>query len=365
MAGWDGWLQAWPATRPARFSRSVTADAAVQPVDPDHVVAQQFAFRAGPEIQLVDLVARAHEVEHGKIGAEDHLVLAEGVDVVDELLGPVLRAVGVGADVDVLVLPRHRDHLPRPRDADVDADQFQLREIAGHRVERDGLADAAAAVVLRVDHGLAHLHLDGHAEFHALGVEGVVLRVVGGQLEPVRIEVGADEAELFHRPLQLAHAVHAGVGIDADQAGEMPGILLDGAGDDLRRHVIAARQAGAAGLRRHQEGVADAGLAHALDHLRQRESAHETALGFHLADEEVRTPVRAHRQRFLGPDVHDGVDGPVFVGHGSSLWLPLLIRYSNCSTGVAPEGLRPVGAATACDPRRHGNPQNLIRLVPA
>src|SRR6056297_2510908 len=138
--------------RPARFSLSVTARAAVlatvHPVDPDDVVAQQLALRAGPEIEIVDLLTRAREVEHGEVGAENDLVLAEGADVVHELLRPVFRTVSVRADVDVLVFPRPGDHLPGPGDADVDADQLQLREIAGHGVQRDRLADAAAAIVL-------------------------------------------------------------------------------------------------------------------------------------------------------------------------------------------------------------------------
>ena len=89
----------------------------------------------------------------------------------------------------------------------MDADELELGEIAGDGVERRRLADADGAVIRRVDHRLSDLHLDRHAELRALGVERVVLPVVGRQLEPVRVEVRADEAELHHRVFELAHAV--------------------------------------------------------------------------------------------------------------------------------------------------------------
>src|SRR5919106_2676033 len=93
-------------------------------VDAKRVIAQELALGFLAQAERLDLLARAREVEHRKIGAEDDLVLAIGVDVLHERGGPVFRAVGVAADVDVGVLPRHGDHLVGPRDADVDADEL-------------------------------------------------------------------------------------------------------------------------------------------------------------------------------------------------------------------------------------------------
>src|SRR4030081_3193551 len=56
------------------------------------------------EVQVADLIHRLLEIEHRKIGAEHHLILAEGVDVVDQALRPVLRRMRIGSDVDVGML---------------------------------------------------------------------------------------------------------------------------------------------------------------------------------------------------------------------------------------------------------------------
>src|SRR5688572_13363492 len=106
-------------------------------VDAQRVVAQQLALGLVAQAERLELVARTAEIEYRVVGAEDHLVLPVGVDVLHEARRPVLRAVRITADVHVRVFPGHGDHLVGPGDADVDADEPQLREVARHRVERD------------------------------------------------------------------------------------------------------------------------------------------------------------------------------------------------------------------------------------
>ena len=56
-------------SRPARVLRR-------QAVDPQHVVAHQFATHLGLEAEFVDVLYGALERQHREVGAEDHLVLA-------------------------------------------------------------------------------------------------------------------------------------------------------------------------------------------------------------------------------------------------------------------------------------------------
>ena len=99
----------------------------LQSVNPQHVVTEKFPPHLRLEAVIGDLLHGAAEIDHRKIGAEDHLVLAPGVDEAHEALRPIARAVRVRADEDIGMLPRHGDHLVVPRNADVDADQLQAR----------------------------------------------------------------------------------------------------------------------------------------------------------------------------------------------------------------------------------------------
>ena len=244
----------------------------------------------------------------------------------------------VAADVDVGVFPGHRDHLVVPGYADVDADQLQFGEIAGHRIEGDRPADAAAGEVSGIDHRLADLHLDRNAEFAALGIEGIDLGVIRREFEPVRIEVRADEAEIFHRVLEFAHAFHAGVGIDAGQAVKALGILRHRTGDDLVGHVVTARQAGAPRAGGNQEGPFDVCLVELLDHLLEAHALRDHALvGIHLAGEEIRAPLGPRGECLVGPDVHDRVDGLVIMCFHAGYCRSAFRRDQRCAIGSAPQ----------------------------
>ena len=173
----------------------------------------------------------------------------------------------------------------------MNADDAQFGEVAGDRIERDWLADAAAAMLLRIDHGLPDLHLYRDVEFDALGVEGVILRMIGRQFEPVRIQVCADKTEILHCIFEFAYTIHAHERVNADQSGEMFRMRLHGIGDYLGGHVITAGQAGASRFRGDQEAMIDTGRCHALDHFFERQACHQAVLGLHLADEEIIAPV--------------------------------------------------------------------------
>ncbi len=175
--------------------------------------------------------------------------------------------MGIAADVDVRVLPRHGDHLVGPGDADMDADQLELREVAGHRVERYRPADAAQPLLGRVDERLADLHLHRDVELDALRIEGIPARVVRGELEPVRVHMGADEAVIAHRALERAHAGHPLGRIQAGQTRETPGMASHHFVHALVGQVPAAGQSEASGLRGDEEGALDARLVHQRQHL--------------------------------------------------------------------------------------------------
>ena len=81
-----------------------------------------------------------------------------------------------------------------PGNSDVNADQPQLGEVAGDSIKRDRPADAARAMLGRIDHRLADLQLIGDVELHAFGVEWIILGVIRREVEPVRIAMGADES---------------------------------------------------------------------------------------------------------------------------------------------------------------------------
>ena len=186
---------------------------------------------------------------------------------------------------------------------------FKLGEVAGDDVERDRPRHAARAVLGRVDHRLADLELIGHAKLHAFGVERIVFGMVGCQVEPVRIAMGADEAVVADRALKFAHAAHAHERIDADQAVEAVRMLRHRIGDQPVRQVIAARQAGPAGFVRGKEAVADAGCVHAGDQFGERQAAHQRLVHLHLADEEAWAPARPAGERLRRPKIDHGIYG--------------------------------------------------------
>ncbi len=191
----------------------------------------------------------------------------------------------------------------------MDADQDQLGEIAGHVVQSDRPAHAAARIIGGIDHRLADLQLDRHAQLDAFGVERIIARVVGRQLEPMRIGMCTDKAHVLDRALQRPHPVHAFGGIDASQAVKALGILLHRALDQFIRQMIAGGMADRPVLGRDQEGALDAGGIHAPQHLLQRHAVHGGVVHLHLALIErlaVLGPVFAH---FFGEDVGDDVDG--------------------------------------------------------
>ena len=64
--------------------------------------------------------------------AEEHLLAAIGVGVMDVLLWPVARSMRITRCMYILVLPAHGDHLIRPGYADVDANEGKLREVGAH-----------------------------------------------------------------------------------------------------------------------------------------------------------------------------------------------------------------------------------------
>ncbi len=284
-------------------------------VDASRVVAHQLAQHDGLEVVSMDLVDGALEAQHREVRAEDDLVLSEAVDEFDEGIGPVFGTVRVAADEDVRMLPRHRDHFLGPRNADVDADQAQFRKVAGHAVERDRTAYAARPVLGRIDHRLADLQLVRDVEFDALGIERIVLRVIGREIEPVWVAVRTDEAVVLHGPLQRSHAGHAFKRIDAGQTMEPVGMPLDRTRNEAVGQMITAGQPHASRLRCDQECLLDAGLIHQVDHRFERKAAHDALVGFHLADEEIGAPSRPVRQGLRRPDVHDRVDGLDNLAH--------------------------------------------------
>ena len=95
---------------------------------------------------------------------------------------------------------------------------------------------------------MAHLHLDRYVQLDAFGVKGIVLSVIRRQLEPMRIEMGADKAQFADRVFEFAHAVHAFIGIDARQAAKTLRIFLDHVGDHFIGQLPVRRMALAAGL---------------------------------------------------------------------------------------------------------------------
>ena len=197
----------------------------------------------------------------------------------------------------------------------MDANQLQFWEVAGDAVEQDGATDAAHGCFFRVHHRLADLHLNGYAEFDALGVERVVLCMIGRQIEPVRIDVRTDEAHVFHGILERAYTVHALIRIDARHGIEATRVFLDGARDHLIGEVERTRQPLSTHFGSEQERLLDARFGHLRELLFERDALH-IGFRFHFPGEELVLPTRSERQGFFGPDSADDIDGRYGRGGG-------------------------------------------------
>ena len=111
---------------------------------------------------------------------------------------------------------------------------FSSGKVARDGIERDRAADALQRTFLRISQAMADLHLDRHAELGAFGVDRVVARMIRRHLEPVRIEMRANEAELADRIFELRDTLHALGRIDAGKPAEARRMLLHHAGDAFR-----------------------------------------------------------------------------------------------------------------------------------
>ena len=145
--------------------------------------------------------------EHRPVGAEQHLILAARVDVVDERSPASISARRRRSAMNTLSCLYAIAIISSVHGQPMwIADELELREVDRDAVERDRPADARQRADPARSQAVADLHHDRHVELAALRVERVVLRVVGRELEPVRIQVRADEAELADRLLELAEA---------------------------------------------------------------------------------------------------------------------------------------------------------------
>jgi hypothetical protein len=114
---------------------------------------------------------------------------------------------------------------------------------------------------------LADLHLDRDTELAAFRVKRIILAVVGFELEPVRIGVRADEAQIAHGALERPHALHAFSRIDAGKPAKPVGMGAHRLGDPLVGHVPGVAGALLADLAGDKERALDAGRVHLCDHL--------------------------------------------------------------------------------------------------
>ena len=190
----------------------------------------------------------------------------------------------IGADVDIGMLPGHGDHFVGPGNAHMNAHQLELGKVAGHRVNADRTADTAPRIARVVNHGLTDLHLDRNVELDALGVKGVVARMVGRQLVPMRVRMGSNEAVFAHRVFKRAHAAHALSRVYTGQARKPIRVLLYRVGHQLIRHVVTGRVVLDADPSGDQEGALDARRVHAGEHALQADSVKGFFLDAHLVD---------------------------------------------------------------------------------
>ena len=142
----------------------------------------------------------------------------EGLDQIDnaapeleiEIEDPESVSIGMdGLEIQLLPAKETADTFDANLAEYMDANELELRKVAGHRVQRQGLAHAAQRSGKVIDQGLAHLQLHRHVEVDAGRIKRVPARVVWGQLKPVRVKVRAHKAVLLHGVAQSAHAGHA------------------------------------------------------------------------------------------------------------------------------------------------------------
>ena len=147
----------------------------------------------------------------------------------------------------------------------MDAEQLELGEVAGHLIEADGAPDAAHPALTLVHEAVAHLHHDGDVELAALGIVGVVLGIVRRELEPVWIEVSADESVVPHPRFKVAQALHAAIGVHPCEAGEAGGVALADFVDPFVGNLERAGEAHVARPHRDHQRKLDVGAVHLFD----------------------------------------------------------------------------------------------------
>ena len=156
-------------------------------------------------------------------------------------------------------------------------------------------------MLLRVDHRLADLQLIRDVEFHALGIEWVILRMIGRQIEPVRIAMRADEAVIPDRALKRPHARHALERVDACETGETVRVARDRVATMTRKAGDSSPAGRATGFWRDQERSLDPGGIHALDHRSSSSPPISAFVGLHLADENPCLPAGPMDKRLAVP----------------------------------------------------------------
>ena len=86
--------------------------------------------------------------------------------------------------------------------------------------------------------------------------------MVRRQPEPVRVEVGADEAEVLHRVLEIAQALHAAERVDAGETGKAVGMCCADLGDALVGDLERTLDVQVARAHRDEQRALDAGAVH-------------------------------------------------------------------------------------------------------
>ncbi len=272
------------------------------------IVAHDLLKRSRTEIELLGLVDSADRIDNGPVGAKHELVLAVSIRVMHNLLRPVLRRIGVSAHVDIGVLPAHGDHFVRPRHAKVHSDQAQFREMDRNAVQRDRPRDARQPAILLIDQVLADLHHDRNIELDALGVDWEDIRMVGRDIEPVRVIVRAHETELFNRIFEIVELLHPERGVDARQSGKTIRVSLADSIDLLIGNVNRAAHMQVAHPRSREERALDTGLVLLLDVLLDRKAIPDLRVHANLRLEPLVDGVKAVGDDVGRVEVRDQID---------------------------------------------------------
>ncbi|CAH1657516.1 hypothetical protein CHELA20_11602 [Hyphomicrobiales bacterium] len=155
---------------------------------------------------------------------------------------------------------------------------------------------------------MPHLHLDRNVEFAAFRIEWIILAMVGLQLEPMRIGVGADEPKIPDRPFEASEAFHPLGRIDAGKAMEAGGMGRDGFGDPFIRHMPGAGGALLAQLASDEERFLDAGGIHLGKHLVVRDRRNILFRAADLLGVERLGPRRARRYDLWCQRIHNDIN---------------------------------------------------------